>query len=178
MQDDADLMYPKLLDRTPEDDLASLRTKVKEQIGKDYGQLTRARMKRGLLDQLADGHDFPVPAGMADAEYNVIWEQIQKDKEEDKLDPEDKDKSDEELQGEYRKIAERRVRLGLLLSEVGRSNGIDVSQEEVNRALMAEAQRYFARACGLDTDALGAEDAIRLAAERELRLSDIRRRGR
>ena len=125
-----------------EEDLGALKAKVKEQLENDYAKLTRARLKRALLDKLADSHDFPVPAGMADAEYNVIWEQVKKDLEAGNLDDDDKDKSEEQLQTEYREIAERRVRLGLLLSDVGRANEIDVTQGEVNKALVAEAQRY------------------------------------
>ncbi|MEM7224009.1 MAG: trigger factor [Pseudomonadota bacterium] len=125
-----------------EEDLNGLRGKVKEQLERDYGQVTRARMKRVLLDKLAEKHDFPVPVGMADAEYDVIWEQVKKDLDAGTLDDDDKDKSEEQLQKEYREIAERRVRLGLLLSEVGRANGIEVSQEEVQKALVAEAQKY------------------------------------
>ena len=106
-----------------EEDLASLRGKVKAQLESDYGRLTRARLKRALLDKLAEAHDFPVPVGMADAEYNVIWEQVKKDLDAGNLDDDDKDKSEEQLRRRTTgTIAERRVRLGLLLSEVGRAN--------------------------------------------------------
>lgn len=124
------------------EDLGELRAKVKEQIEREYQQHTRARLKRGLLDQLADGHDFAAPPGMIDAEFDVIWQQVKSDLDQGKVDPEDEGKSEEDLQAEYREIAERRVRLGLLLSEVGRLNSIDVTQDELNRALMGEAQRY------------------------------------
>jgi len=100
------------------------------------------RLKRRLLDELAAGHDFPVPTGMIDSEFEQIWKQIEADREKGELDPEDADKSEEELKTEYRTIAERRVRLGLLLSEVGRRNGVEVTQDELNRALFREAQRY------------------------------------
>ncbi|MDH3596654.1 MAG: trigger factor [Rhodospirillales bacterium] len=125
-----------------EENLESLKGKVRQQVELDYGQLARARLKRALLDQLADGHQFPVPAGMVDEEFDVIWKQLKEDHEQGRIDPEDKDKDDEVLRAEYRAIAERRVRLGLLLSEVGRQNGIDVTQDEANRALMQEAQRH------------------------------------
>ena len=125
-----------------EADLAALKGKVREQIGQDYDRLCRARLKRGLLDQLADGHDFPVPPAMTDAEFQAIWGQVQEDREQGRLDPEDADKDEETLKSEYQAIAERRVRLGLLLSEVGRINGIDVTQDELNRALIEEARRH------------------------------------
>ncbi len=79
---------------------------------------------------------------MVDEEFDVIWKQLKEDHEQGRIDPEDEDKDDEVLRAEYRAIAERRVRLGLLLSEVGRQNGIDVTQDEANRALMQEAQRH------------------------------------
>ena len=124
------------------ENLTELRGKVKEQIEREYQQITRARLKRGLLDQLAEGHDFEAPPGMVDAEFEAIWQQVKSDLDQGKVDPEDEGKSEEDLQSEYREIAGRRVRLGLLLSEVGRANSIDVTQDELNRALMSEAQRY------------------------------------
>jgi len=91
---------------------------------------------------LADRHHFPVPAGMVDSEFQEIWKQIEADRKEGRLDPEDASKSDEELRQEYTAIAERRVRLGLLLSEVGRQNNIQVTADELNRAVLDEARRY------------------------------------
>jgi trigger factor len=125
-----------------EESLEGLKTKVRGQIESDYGQFTRARLKRGLLDKLAEGHDFSAPSGMVDAEFEAIWNQLQEDREKGVIDPEDADKDEEVLKQEYREIAERRVRLGLLLSEVGRINGIEVTQDELNRALAQEAQRH------------------------------------
>ncbi len=125
-----------------EENLESLRGKVRSQIESDYGMISRARLKRNLLDKLADSHDFPVPQGMVDAEFDAIWKQIEKDREEGQLDPEDEGKDEEALKGEYRDIAVRRVRLGLLLSEVGRLNEIDVAQDEVNRAMINEARKF------------------------------------
>ncbi len=123
--------------------LAGLRKAVREQLERDYGGLARQRLKRMLLDQLAAKHDFPVPPGMVDLEFETIWKQLLEAREKNKeaMD-EDAGKSDDELRSEYRAIAERRVRLGLLLSEVGRANAINVSQEEVNRALGEEARRH------------------------------------
>jgi trigger factor len=125
-----------------ENDLATLKGKIRERIAAEYKDFARTRLKRQLLDQLAEAHDFPVPEGMVDAEFASIWRQIEEDRKQNKLDPEDADKDDDELKADYRVIAERRVRLGLLISEVGRRNTIDVTQEEVNRALLQEAQRH------------------------------------
>jgi trigger factor len=122
--------------------LDDLREKVKERLGQDYAGLSRMRMKREILDQLAEGHDFEVPESMVDLEFDAIWKQVEHEREQGKSDPDDEGKDDEALKAEYREIAERRVRLGLLLSEVGRLNQIEVAQDEVNRALFQEAQRY------------------------------------
>jgi trigger factor len=124
------------------DGVEQLKTRVREQMGAEYKNLARANLKRRVLDALAAAHDFPVPDGMVDLEFQAIWQQIERDRQAGQLDPEDKDKSEEELKTEYRGIAERRVRLGLLLSEVGRQQNVDVSQDEVNNAIMAEVRRF------------------------------------
>jgi len=124
------------------DDVAGLRKSVADQMNRDFGRRARARLKRQLLDKLAQSHDFPVPQGMVDAEFDAIWKSIEEARERGDKDPTITGKSDEELKTEFRGIAERRVRLGLLLSEVGRLNNIEVSQDEVNRALIEEARRY------------------------------------
>ena len=125
------------------DALEGLRKAVREQLERDYGGLARQRLKRALLDQLAAKHDFPVPPGMVDLEFDTIWKQFQEAREQNKdAVEEEAGKSDDELKTEYRAIAERRVRLGLLLSEVGRANAITVNQDEVNRALGEEARRH------------------------------------
>jgi trigger factor len=125
-----------------EKDLDAIKARIRERLGAEYKDFARARMKRELLDKLAEGHDFAVPEGMVEAEFHAIWHQIEDDKKAGRLDEEDAAKSEDELKSEYRAIAERRVRLGLLISEVGRRNGIDVTQEELNRALLQEAQRH------------------------------------
>jgi trigger factor len=122
--------------------LDALRQHMREGIESQYKSLSRVRLKRALLDVLADRHHFPVPAGMVDSEFEEIWKQIEADRKEGRLDPEDASKSDEELRKEYTEIAERRVRLGLLLSEVGRQNNIQVTADELNRAVLDEARRY------------------------------------
>jgi len=127
------------------ENLQALRDAVRQQMERDYGSLAHQRLKRRLLDRLAERHHFPVPQGMVDLELDVIWKQFEAERERAKqqgVAQPDEGKSDDEIKAEYRAIAERRVRLGLLLSEVGRSNNIQVAQEELNRALMEEARRY------------------------------------
>jgi trigger factor len=122
--------------------LDQLRARVREQMTAEYGNLAKANLKRRVLDALATAHDFAVPDGMVDLEFQAIWQQIERDREAGQLDPEDKDKSEEDLRKEYRGIAERRVRLGLLLSEVGRQQNVEVTQDEINSAIMAEVRRF------------------------------------
>ena len=123
------------------DDLAALREIMKDQVESELTGLTRTHMKRKLLDHLAAAHDFAVPTGMVDAEFEQIWKQLA-DEAARETDPA---KAMGELDAEradYRTIAERRVRLGLLLSEIGRRAGIEVSQSEMNRLIGQEAARY------------------------------------
>lgn len=123
-------------------DLAALREAIRSQIQREYDGLARMKLKRGLLDQLAARADFPVPEGMVEGEFGQIWQRLEADRKEGRLDAEDSGKDDETLKAEYRAIAERRIRLGLLLSEIGRANNITVTQEELARAMRQEAQRY------------------------------------
>ena len=124
------------------ENIGQLRELVSKQLQREYDSLGRMRLKRELLDALAKSADFPVPQSMLDNEFNAIWQRIEADLKEGKTDEEDKGKDEETLKAEYRGIAERRVRLGLLLSEIGRSNGIQVSPDEMTRAMRAEASRY------------------------------------
>ncbi|WP_025899031.1 trigger factor [Sneathiella glossodoripedis] len=122
--------------------LDALKENIKNRIQEDYNQLSRQTLKRSMLDALADMHDFEVPPGMAEAEFNSIWEQFEKELERTGEKLEDQDQSEEELRAEYQAIAERRVRLGLVLAEVGRLNNIDVTNEEVQQAMLAQARNY------------------------------------
>ncbi|MEC9021992.1 MAG: trigger factor [Pseudomonadota bacterium] len=124
------------------EDLAALRIGIREQLEREYGQLTRASLKRALLDKLADEVKFELPKTMVDGEFDTIWKQISEAKEKGSLEESDKDKSDEELKENYQAIAERRVRLGIFLAEVGRKNNITVTQDDLNRAMHAEAARF------------------------------------
>jgi trigger factor len=124
------------------DDLETLKKAVKDQLGRELQRQARARLKRELLDKLADAHSFAVPPGMVEIEFNQIWGQVEEERKRGVKDPANEGKSDDDLKAEYRTIAERRVRLGLLLAEVGRANNVQVAQEEVNRALAEQARRY------------------------------------
>ena len=123
-------------------DLEDLKTTIRGRIQDDYNQLSRQTLKRSMLDALADMHDFDVPPGMAETEFNSIWEQFEKELERTGEKLADQDQSEEELRNEYKAIADRRVRLGLVLAEVGRLNNIDVTTEEVQQAMMTQARNY------------------------------------
>lgn len=124
------------------DDLAALTEAVTKQIGSDYDYLSRMKIKRELLDQLSGLHTFEVPPAMLEMEFKNIWQQVEQAKETDQLDPEDAGKSDDELTADYNTIAERRVRLGLLLSDIGQKNNLQVPPEEISQAIAREASRF------------------------------------
>ena len=122
--------------------IAGLREVIAQQIQREYDQVSRQRLKRALLDALAAGADFACPAGMVDPEFAQIWQRVEADMKDGKLDADDAGKDEDTLRADYRAIAERRVRLGLLLAEIGRANAVQVSQDELMRAMRTEASRY------------------------------------
>lgn len=124
------------------DSLEDVRKAISSSMQREYDQLSRLRIKRELLDTLAKMVDFPVPESMVASEFEQIWQRIEADKAKGEADAEDAGKDEDTLKAEYRAIAERRVRLGLLLSEIGRVNNITVGQDEMTRAMAREAQRY------------------------------------
>jgi len=124
------------------EDLASLRKAVTDQLAREFGELARLKTKRELLDKLAAAHDFPVPQGMIDLELDAIARNLERERQGGLEDESTRGKSIEEVKAEFRPIAERRVRLGLVLSEIGRLNNLQVGQEEINRAIVEQARRY------------------------------------
>jgi trigger factor len=118
-----------------------LRELIKGQLSQELNGLIRTHMKRQLLDALASRHDFPVPPSMVEAEFQQIWEQLEHEASHE-ADPEAARAEMEKERGDYEKIAERRVRLGLLLSDIGQKNGIEVSQQEMSQLVAQAAQQY------------------------------------
>ncbi|MCK9549769.1 trigger factor [Aquamicrobium sp.] len=121
--------------------LEQLRGLLRGQLEQETAGLTRTQMKRALLDQLAAGHDFAVPPSMVEAEFEQIWQQLLHEAGHEE-DPEAARKELEAERDDYRAIAERRVRLGLLLSEIGQANSVEVSQQEMQMLLAQAAQQY------------------------------------
>ncbi len=122
--------------------LDQLKELLKSNLNQQYAGATRFKLKRALLDVLDEGHDFALPPKMVDAEFEGIWAQVSADKDAGQLPEDDAKKSEDELKAEYKKIAERRVRLGLVLAEIGRANNVGVSDQELSNAIMAEARNY------------------------------------
>ena len=135
-----------LAERLGIENLEKLKELLRSNLQSQFAGATRFKLKRALLDILDERHDFLLPPRMVEAEFSQIWEQVQQDKTAGGLPPEDADKSDAQLEVEYRKIAERRVRLGLVLAEVGRINNVQVTEQELAEAMRAEAMRYGAQA--------------------------------
>ncbi len=122
--------------------LEKLRELLKTNLQEQYAGASRFKIKRALLDLLDEKHDFPLPPKMVEAEFANIWQQVEADKESGELAADDAKKTDKQLQKEYRKIAERRVRLGLVLAEIGRVNNVQVTEQELSEAIRREAVKY------------------------------------
>jgi trigger factor len=125
--------------------LDRLKEALKTELESEHRSASRMKLKRALLDAIDKAHDFELPPGMVENEFQEIWRQVQQEKAAGRLDEEDSAKSDEDLEKSYRTISERRVRLGLVLAEVGRLNNIQLRDEEVARALNAQARRFPGR---------------------------------
>ncbi|MES2861450.1 MAG: trigger factor [Pseudomonadota bacterium] len=122
--------------------LDKLKELLSNNLNQQYAGAARFKLKRALLDALDKAHSFDLPPKMVEAEFDGIWQQVEADKAAGNLPPEDAKKSDKKLKEEYRKIAERRVRLGLVLAEIGRANNVGVTDQELNQAIMQEARNY------------------------------------
>ncbi|HVR90799.1 MAG TPA: trigger factor [Novosphingobium sp.] len=123
--------------------LDQLKGLLRGQLEQETAGQTRTQMKRALLDQLAAGHDFDVPPSMVEAEFAQIWQQLEQEAQNEE-DPSAALKEIEDEKEEYRSIAVRRVRLGLLLSEIGQANGVEVTNQEMQMLLSQAAQQYRA----------------------------------
>jgi len=122
--------------------LDKLKELLKQNLDQQYVGAARFKLKRALLDQLDAAHSFALPPKMVDAEFEGIWAQVSADKDAGQLPEDDAKKSEDELKAEYKTIAERRVRLGLVLAEIGRANDVTVSDQELTNAIINEARNY------------------------------------
>ena len=120
----------------------NLKDLVRKQIQGEFDKAARVKMKRELLDKLEGLHTFELPASLVDREFEGIWRQVEASRKQEGGNAEDAGKSEDELRAEYQKIAERRVRLGLVVGEIGSKNLVEVTQDEMRLALMEQARRY------------------------------------
>lgn len=119
-----------------------LRELITAQLTQEYAQAARTKVKRELLDELEKAHGFELPASLVDGEFESIWQQLTQSLEREGKTFADEGKTEDEARADYRKLAERRVRLGLVIGEIGDKNKIQVSQDELRRALVEQARRY------------------------------------
>jgi trigger factor len=124
------------------DSLDKLKEILRDQMSKDFSRASRAKAKRSLLDALDKAHIFELPPSLVENEFEAIWGEAKRQLEQAKKTPEDEGTTEEKMREEYRTLAERRVRLGLVISEIGQSSGITVTDEEVRRAIMDRARNY------------------------------------
>jgi trigger factor len=123
-------------------DLGQLSERIRDQIKGDYVRASRVHLKRRVLDALDAAHSFPLPPAMVESEFNNIWAQVMEELKREGKTAEEEAGSEENLRAEYRRIAERRVRLGLVLGKIGEQNGITVAGDEVQRAIMNRARQF------------------------------------
>ena len=124
------------------ENLEGLRSAVKDQMGTALQSMSRAAMKRQILDALDEGHKFAVPEQLVEAEFNTIWDRVKHEVEQHGRSFEDEGTTEAEATEQYKKIAERRVRLGLVVAEIGNKNNVEVSEDEHQQALIAEVRRF------------------------------------
>jgi trigger factor len=121
--------------------LDKLREVVKERLARDHASMSRAKLKRQLLDKLDDLHKFAVPPSMVEEEFNAVWSQVSSDLDSQNRTFADEGTTEEKAREDYQKIADRRVRLGLVLAEIGDKNAIKVADEELTRAVVERARQ-------------------------------------
>jgi trigger factor len=123
------------------ENLENLKELIGQQIGREYENVSRQKLKRELLDQLEQVHEFELPPSLVESEFEAIWRQYT-DGLRQAGKTQEEDGNEEERRAEYRKIAERRVRLGLVVGEIGEKNEIKITQDEMRRALIEQARRF------------------------------------
>lgn len=121
------------------ENLEKLKEVIHSNLAGQYEETSKFKLKRALLDALDSGHAFDLPPRMVEGEFQGIWNQVLEDEAREGRSEEDQNKTEDQLKGEYRKIAERRVRLGLVLAEIGREKGVQVSDQELTQALQRDA---------------------------------------
>ena len=124
------------------ENLDKLKQLITAQIKQEYDTAARLKLKRELLDQLESAHDFELPPSLVEHEFEAIWRQLNENLKQSGKTLADEGKTEEDARADYRRIAERRVRLGLVVGEIGEKGGLEVTQDELRRALMEQARRF------------------------------------
>ena len=124
------------------ENVTTLKELVGAQIKREYDAAARAKLKREMLDQLEKAHSFELPPSLVESEFETIWRQLTETMRQSAKEFPDQGKSEEEARAEYRSIAERRVRLGLIIGEFAERNEIKITQDELRRALIEQARRF------------------------------------
>ena len=122
--------------------LEAMRKVIRDRLEADYARVSRERVKRRLLDELAKRYSFELPSGLVDQEFGQIWAQVEREQKAGGKSFEEENTTEEKARAEYRGIAERRVRLGLVLAEVGRSANVEITEDELTRALIERARAF------------------------------------
>jgi trigger factor len=122
--------------------LAKLREAVKERIAREHSLASRQKLKRALLDQLDERHKFEPPPSLVEQEFGNVWSQVENDLKQQNRTFEDEGTTEEKAREEYRGIAERRVRLGLVIAEIGEKNNIKVTDDQLRNAVMEQVRQY------------------------------------
>ena len=138
----SDLPEDQLAERLGVENIDRVRSLIRDRIGEDLGGMTNAKLKRDVLDALDKQYSFELPAKLVEAEFNQIWSTLEREMKRNDQSFEAEGTTEEEARREYRAIAERRVRLGLVLGTIGESAGIVVTDEEIERALVARARQF------------------------------------
>jgi trigger factor len=120
--------------------LDKLKQVMRDRLSGEFGTATRQRVKRALLDRLDEAHKFEAPPSLVDEEFSLMWNSIKAEMESSGKTFADEDTTEDKAKEEYRNIADRRVRLGLVLSEIGEKNKITVTDDEVSRAVIERAR--------------------------------------
>lgn len=127
------------------DSLAKLRDALRERLQREHGTASRQRVKRAMLDQLDERHKFEPPPSLVEQEFNNVWSAIENDLKQQNRTFADEGTTEEKAREEYRAIAERRVRLGLVIAEIGEKNNITVSEDQLRAAVMEQVRQMPGR---------------------------------
>jgi len=127
------------------EDLGKLKDAIRKSLGDELNELARTKTKRQLLDALDGKYAFDLPPTLVEQEFNTVWAQVKQDIESRKTTFEAEGSTEAEAEADYRRIAQRRVRLGLVLAEIGEQAGVKISDDEVTQALIARARQFPGR---------------------------------